>query len=55
MKKIISVTVLIIVLISLFLWWDYKDSQEPGTVITVTDFDECAVQGYPVMESYPRP
>ena len=54
MKKIISVTVLIIVLVSLFLWWDYKDSQESGPVITVTDFDECAAQGYPVMESYPR-
>jgi len=54
MKKIILIAILIIVLVSLFLWWDYKDSQESGPVITVADFDECAAQGYPVMESYPR-
>ena len=53
MKKIILIAILIIILVSLFLWWDYKGSQEAGSVIT--DFDECVAQEYSVvMEYYPR-
>ena len=51
MKKVILLIILVFV-IGLF-WWSQKRAEEPQTSI-INSFDECAVQGYPVMESYPR-
>lgn len=53
MKKFILfglLTMLILVVIALV--WNYKSGKEQITV--VSNFEECAAQGYPVLESYPR-
>lgn len=53
MKKIIFLGILIIILILagiLFLAW--KGAEK--TKVKVSNFEECAAQGYPILESYPR-
>jgi putative hemolysin len=51
MKKVILLIILVFI-IGLF-WWSQKRAEEPQVII-INSFDECAAQGYPVMESYPR-
>ena len=52
MKKLIFLGILIAVLVAVFIYWNYKGAEEPD--ITVSNFEECVAQGYPVMQSYPR-
>ncbi len=52
MKKLIFLGILIIVAVTGFLVWNYKNPEEPGLVIT--NFDECIAAGYPALESYPQ-
>ena len=52
MRRLIFITILTLVLVGAFFWWSYKGTEEP--VPTVTNFEECAALGYPIMESYPR-
>ncbi len=39
-------------MVGAFFWWNYKGTEEP--VPTATNFEECAAQEYPVVQSYPR-
>ena len=50
--RLIFITILILVLVGVFFWWNYKGTEEP--VPTVTNFEECAAQEYLVVQSYPR-
>jgi len=52
MKQFIFLGILIMILVAVFIWWNYKEAEEPGIIIA--NFDECVAQGYPVLESYPR-
>lgn len=50
MKKIILIAILILILAATgFLIWKYFT-----TSVIISNFDECAVRGYPILESYPR-
>lgn len=51
MKRLIFIVILVI-LVALFIYWNYNSTKEPG--VTVSNFEECVAQKYPVMESYPR-
>ena len=53
MKKLIIFTILIVVLLSVFFWWNYRGCVfEPQPV--VSNFKECTDKGYLIMELYPR-
>jgi len=52
MKKFIFLGTIILIIITVFIYWNDKNVEEPGLV--VNSFEECAVAGYPVMEFYPR-
>lgn len=52
MKQINLLIILILALIGGFLYLNYRDPGDTGIIIN--SFEECAAQGYPVMESYPR-
>jgi len=52
MKKFILFGILIIIIIVGLVGWDYKRIKEAGNI--VTNFEECADRGYPILESYPR-
>lgn len=53
MKKLIIFAILIVALLSVFIWWNDKGCVfEPQPA--VSSFKECIDKGYPVMESYPR-
>lgn len=52
MKKIISIAIVIFIAIVLGVcWWIWSTKEEP---LKITNFEECAAAGYPIMESYPR-
>ena len=50
MKK--TILLAIIILIAVFIVWDYKRISEP--IAEVNNFEECVAQGNPILESYPR-
>lgn len=53
MKQLILLGILIAILAAVFVEWNYrKGTEAPGVV--VSNFEECAAGGYPVLESYPR-
>jgi len=51
MKKIIFVLILIIFLFTAFLIWNQKKIEK--SIAGVSNFEECAAKGYPILESYP--
>lgn len=52
MKKIISIAIVIFIAVVLGVcWWIWSTKEES---LKITNFDECAAAGYPIMESYPR-
>ena len=53
MKKIILIGTLVLILTVVgFSVWKYKSFWMPS--VSVSNFEECIAQGYPVLESYPR-
>jgi len=52
MKKSIILGLLILILLVIVLAWNYRGGEKP--IVTISSFEECIAQGYPVLESYPR-
>ncbi len=57
MKKTI-IGIIILIIIALGLWYAWNNYQTAPVPVTtneaISSFDECAVAGYPIMESYPE-
>ena len=51
MKKVIFSLILIISLFTAFLIWNQKKIEK--SIAGVSNFEECAAKGYPILESYP--
>lgn len=49
MKKILSILIILFAIILIITWQLSKEE-----ALSITNFDECAALGNPVMESYPR-
>ncbi len=52
MKQFIFWGILIVILAVAVIGWVYKSRETPNT--SVSNFEECAAKGYPVLKSYPR-
>ena len=52
MKKIIFIGAIILVLIVVVLIMNYQGAKTP--VVGINNFEECAAQGFLILESYPR-
>jgi len=52
MKKLIILLAVILVLVSVFIFWFFKKAEQKNAI--VNSFKECTEKGYPIMESYPR-
>lgn len=51
-KSLLTIGVIILIIAGAVVFWSYKGGRGSGA--GVTNFDECAARGYPVLESYPR-
>jgi hypothetical protein len=53
MRKISLTIAIVLIIAGFYVWWQFVDRQ--ANIITkITNFEECAAAGNPVMESYPR-
>ncbi len=50
MRNLILIGIIILVAIVGVVYWRYYKSP----AVSITNFEECAAQGYPILESYPR-
>jgi len=51
MKKTILLIMVIIVSVVVFMLWNQKKIEK--SIAEVSNFEECAAKGYPILESYP--
>ena len=51
-KSIILGLLIILILVGVVLVWNYREGGKQ--MATISSFEECIAQGYPVLESYPR-
>lgn len=53
-REVVLVLILVLLIILAGVYAFYIDQKEKNNAASITNFDECAAAGNPIMESYPE-